>query len=224
MQPSEGYRSYQGYLFSWSNPHGLITRTQLCECERLTFKRALVDGSDQENGWETFEFQATAPIMKEAPGLSVYPYEILCRRSGRRILLLAREREIVDELVARQLNKIFTPNLRPVLIRVGDIVRLLVEKPKKYVLTRAYTRVPGFGVFLSAISFYGDDLANAKLFRDLLPALNYTTIGLAELGGAGEIVIVGTSGRVTFSMTGVERLDEVEQALGYLSKSGFIDD
>lgn len=217
--------SQQGYLYSWIDEEGPITRSLLLNCDRLRFLSSIIDGdANRETGWEKFHFSSSSPLLGEVRGQGDYRYEILCRRSGQRVLLLAKEREIIEDLVAKYLTRIFVPNLRPVSIRIGDLVSLLVNKPTNYSLTRVYARVPGFGTSLNAISFYGDDLANAKMFRDTLPAINCTTCGLAELGGRGEVVIVGTNGRVTFAMGGVERLDEVERALGYLSRSGLIDD
>jgi len=175
--------------------------------------------------WEEFDYQSSEALAREdlvRPPPFVHP--IACRVSGPRILLVAPHKRIVEHAVDKVLSKLFKPRLRSVPILVDGIVRALTDDPSHgYLLTYVHARVAPYGTDLRSQSFYGDDLANAKLFRDALPLISCTTCGIRPADSEHEILRLGNDGAVSFFFANPERLQKVEDALGFVASLGFLD-
>ncbi|MGO9209789.1 MAG: hypothetical protein ACLP2H_06685 [Terriglobales bacterium] len=172
--------------------------------------------------WERYSLQSRNPLRHEdvlRPG--PYHYPVICRRSGSRLLLLSISRQVVDHIVQDDFERIFSPRLRRVSIAVDDLVKAMTQRPTSYALSFAHARVPAFGNSLRAVSFYGDDLAEASLFRDQLDLLVFFTCGLREAIGGPEIVRLGSDGGVSFFMNETGKVLEVERALAFLREEGY---
>src|SRR5579863_9700934 len=170
--------------------------------------------------WEHFLFKSEQALRPE-DGVGPCEYPIICRRSGSRVLMLSIAREIIEHLVRNDLEKIFSPQLRRVSIAVDGLVKGIARKPTLYALSFAHARVPAFGNSLRSISFYGDDLAEASLFREQIDLMVFFTCGLKEAAGGAEIVRLGGDGTISFFMS-ASRLSEVERALGFLRHEGYL--
>jgi hypothetical protein len=108
------------------------------------------------------------------------------------------------------------------MIGVDQLVKSLTQKPTTYVVSFAHARVPAFGAVLRAISFYGDDLGDAALFRQQLNLMVFYTCGLREARGGGEIVRLGSDGSVSFYLHGPSKVLEVEEVFRFLRVSGYL--
>jgi|SRR5215213_4044748 len=165
-------------------------------------------------GWEEFELVSPKPLLDEEEGREPpYLYKLVCRITGSQFLMLARGRKIVDYLWENDLRTIFGAQLRRVSIKVDELVKLIASSPDRYVLSTVYARVPAFGESLRAVSFYGDDIAEAELFRDNIRLLNCYTCGVRDVVGGAEIVRLGTDGYVYFNFTGLSSIRKVDKVL-----------
>jgi hypothetical protein len=175
--------------------------------------------------WEQARFRSDSPLTPEdrLRGIPPFDYPIVWRRSGPRLLLLSKNREVVDHF-RRLLAVEIGVRLEPVTIAVDAFVKQTAREPSEYVLSFVHARVSAFGTSLRSASFYGDDVGEAKFFRDGLDLFNCHTCGLRHVTGGAEIVRLGNDGAVSFKYTGPSRLLEVENTLAYLRKSGYLAD
>lgn len=205
-----------GFLLDWSERN--VVRTDLLKCDSLTFVRKIPN-----THWEEFEYLSQIALRGEDEISTAKPYRyvLICRRSGSRIILLSFNRDIVEHLLESELSKIFVPKLRAVSIAVDELVRGITAHPTKYSLSFVHARVPAFGTALRSVSYYGDDLADASLFRDNVDLMNFFICGLRPTVGKSEIVRVGTDGTLSFYMPNVARLNEVEEVFSFLRKEGY---
>jgi len=198
------------------SPLRTVQRADLEKVRNVSFVE-VVHGTN----WEHFSLKSEQALRPEdRPG--PYDYPIICRRSGSRVLVLSVTRQIVEHLLQHDFESIFSPQLRRVSIAVDGLVKGIANKPTAYALSFAHARVPAFGNSLRAISFYGDDLAEASLFRGQLDLMVFFTCGLREAAGATEIVRLGGDGAISFFMGTSHRVLEVERALSFLRHEGYL--
>ena len=119
-------------------------------------------------------------------------------------------------------DTVFSPVLQRVPIAVDSLVKDLTVHPTVYAMSFVHARVPAFGTSLRAISFYGEDLADASLFRESASLMNFYTCGLRSVNGGGEIVRLGSDGTISFYMRGSEDVQAVEEALHFLRSHGYL--
>jgi hypothetical protein len=210
-----GKRSYSGILVEC--PEHSVNREDLLGCRGLVY-------SDSVAGrWERFRYESKAPLVAEdkfGKG-PPYRYSVLVRRSGTRFLLLSNHKQVAEHVV-KNLQPLFRPKLRNVMIGVDQLVKSLTQKPTTYVLSFAHAKVPAFGAVLRSISFYGEDLAEASLFRQHLGLMVFHTCGLRDARGGVEILQLGSDGSVSFYLSRPKKVFEVEEVLRYLRKAGYL--
>ena len=215
--PTPGQRYLSGLLLEW--PREPVQVSHLIACKEVML-RGVIAGSR----WEEFNFRSEKALQSEdrfnVPG--PYTYTIVCRRSGTRLLLLAPDRAVASYLAHEVLAPKFLPGLRPVSIAVDDLVKAVVERPTDYVLSFVHARVPAFGASLRAVSFYGDDLAEAPFFRDNLGLLTPFTVGLRRAIGGPELLRLSGDGFLSFYLNAPAKVLEVEEVLAFLRKHGYL--
>ena len=211
----EGTKNFSGLLVEC--PDHRIVREDLNACRGLSFRGQYV------GHWEQFTYDSHAPLAGEDPRIIAppYKYRILVRRSGTRLLLMANHKEVALH-VLEHLQPLFHPRLRGVAIGVDQLVKGLTQKPTSYVLSFAHARVPAFGAVLRAISFYGDDIGDAPLFRQQMNLMVFYTCGLREARGGNEILRLGSDGSVSFFLYSPAKALEVEEVLRFLRTSGYL--
>jgi hypothetical protein len=206
-----------GTLLEW--PVREIERAQLEQCTALQYKGPIGDSR-----WEEFTFVSEQPLRGEEDRGRDGPfrYLVVCRRSGRRIAILSLSRRIVDRLTARLVSEVFALRFRRVTIAVDSLVKALVEHPTVYSLSFACARAPAFGAALRNVSFYGDDLGEASLFRENLHLLNCFVCGIRAVSGGSEIVRLNSDGRISFKMPKPDTVRQVEHVLRFLRGEGYL--
>ena len=216
MPVSEG-PNLSGTLVEW--PGGHVARPHLLLCERLAYQR-LIPSSQ----WEEYTYKCDVAFRGEdhygVP--SPYEYAVVIRRSGPRCLILASARNIAQHLISTDLARVISPRLVTVSIAVDNLVRKLCQKPTVYVLSFVHARLPAFGASLRSVSLYGDDLAEASMFRDHVGLMNFFTCGLRRAVGGPELLRLGADGTVSFYLTDPHRVLEVEGVLSFLRQEGYL--
>lgn len=208
-------KAISGYLLQWSR---MVKKTDLLECENLTFRNRI--GS---TGWESYLYHSQVPLRGEDRQESPeFQYDLLCRRSGSKLLILSAGREVIEYLLVNVFNTIFLPNLHQVQIAIDALVKSVTTHPTDYVLSFAHARLPAYGANLRSVSFYGDDLANATFFNERLALMTFFTCGLRHAVGGNEIIRIGTEGSVSFIPTDIRRMLDVERALRFLREEGYL--
>lgn len=217
MMRTESYRNLSGLLLE--SPGGPIGVHDI-ERAAVRFDRAIGD-----TRWEQFVFTSSTPLLGE-PTIesSSFDYLVVCRRSGPRILLMSPHREVVDHLLERNLGKAFVPRLRHVPIAVDDLVRAIVDKPSLYSLSSVHARVGAFGDNLTSVSYYGEDLGEAQMFRDQMEKLSFYACGLRSTIDGTRLIRLGSDGAISFMLTKPEnrRIQDVEKVLIFLRRHHYL--
>jgi hypothetical protein len=140
-------------------------------------------------------------------------------------LLLSVGRPVVEHILKDELDPVLGPGLRRVSIAVDSLVKKIAVRPTSYVLSFVHARVPAFGASLRSVSFYGDDLAEASIFREQMNFLVFFICGLRQATGGGEIVRLAGDGGVSFLLTDPpeEKVREVEEVLKFLRKYDYLE-
>lgn len=207
--------SLSGFLLEW--PKLEIERSDLTRSERLSFKLEL-----PAVGWEEYELTSEEPLRgEEQPAATIFRYPVTCHRSGPQLLMLSVGRSVVEHLMETTLREFFPPLCR-VSIAVDRFVKDVTARPSNYTLSFVHARVPAFGTALRSVSFSGDDLAEASLFRDHLDLMTCFTCGVKYAAGGPEITRIGNDGWISFLANGVAKLTNVEALLDCLRTCGYV--
>lgn len=209
---------FTGFLLEW--PTRAIQQEDLLLCSRLHF-----EGMIGDSNWERYQYYSKHALKGE--DLEIYSapfrYHLLVRRSDKRMLFLSPTRRISEYIIDKEFEVLFRPVLRKVRIAVDRLVKTMTSNPTFYVLNLVHARVPGSGTSLKTVSFYGDDVAEAPLFRELVSRMNFFTCGLKHATDGNELVRLGTEGAVSFSIGEDEKkVLEVEQVLRFLREKQYL--
>ncbi len=212
------YDPWAGLLLSWRSgePSNEVRRPEAGQFLR-NFRRV------GRTHWELADYTSSKPLLGEDPDLIPGPYTYpTLWRLGREMLLLAgRNRDIVDHVVKRELMRP-TRQIESIRVEVDECVRFLAKQPGQFVLTFVHVRVGAFGTALTSASFYGDDVAEARYFRDGLELFSCHTCGLRNVTGGTEILRIGNDGAITFRQQSDGRLGEIDDVLRFLRQNSFI--
>ncbi len=207
-----------GFLYNVVDPEQRLTAL-LSETHRW----ATVQGAIGNTRWERVVFHSPEFIsgdqrITEAP----YDYPITVRQSTTgSLLLLAESKKVVEVFFEKYCRRLFKPALKKIFVKVGDLVTHVVADPNHYVLTAANVRISAYGEALKSISFYGDDLANATMFRENLHLMNPFSCGLRKVNGVSEVIRISSDGAVTAVFVD-DTAQEIVLALNYIYEAGFI--
>ena len=149
-----------------------------------------------------------------------FTYPVVSRFSGSKILLLSQTRQIVDAIRSVVSEKAHV-RMENVHIAVDRLVKDLARQPGHYAISSVTARVSAFGQSLQSISMYGDDIGEARYFRDGLSYFNSHTCGLRRSTGGSEIVRFTNEGRVSFKPYSASRYSEVQQVLTFLRDNDY---
>jgi hypothetical protein len=213
----EDNRSYSGMFLNW--PLKTVDKDDLLRCPNLRF-----NGVVNKTRWEQYEFRSAEPLLGEeiSDQTPYVNYPIICRRGGHRLVLLSVAQKVIEHIRQEELNRIFIPHIREVKIDVDKLVRDLTTRPTIYVLGYVHAKLGVFGALLRSASFYGDDLAEASLFKDHLEIMSFSTCGLRSAIGSNEIVRLNSDGSLYHILPDPNRLIEVEKVLSFLYQSGYL--
>jgi hypothetical protein len=196
-----------------------IGRKQVEDCPGISFKEELPDSR-----WEEYVFTSPDALHQEDTRLTPGPfkYPLVLRRSGARMLIMSISRKIVEHILSNNFLSIFSPRPHFITIGVDRLVKTTIQQPTEYALSFVHARLPAFGASLRSVSFYGDDLGDASIFRENIKYMTCFVCGLRKASGGTEIVRLGTDGFISFYMTSPARVLEVEEVLSFLREKGYL--
>lgn len=178
--------------------------------------------TEEVAGWLAITIKSEKPLIPmQADDVAPYHYCFLLRKSAseERFLLVSSHSELIEHFI----NWIGWKSLIVTAsIKVHNLVNELTEKPSHYCLGTVQARVDGYGRSLKSIALYGTDLADAQLFRDILPKLVPHQAQLRDVRTGFEVIRVGTQGEIKFYYHRKESLLEVDKALSFLTKQGYL--
>lgn len=158
-----------------------------------------------------------------------YTYPFLLRAAEDRYILVSREMALVDQLLERGGVGGHVDSPR---IQVDKVARELIfpttgdngpTSGRKYTIGAVYAAVEGYARALRSVSFFGDDLAEAELFRYALKQIVVTRIGLRDPKTDKELLSVSSSGAVDFHFRGAAQLNAVDGLTSFMRASGYIE-
>ena len=149
-----------------------------------------------------------------------YYYSFLFRQGGKgRFLLVSEHTELVVILLKRLgMNA----QVRPPEIKVKELVNHLATKPSLYVMSAVYAHIEGYGQALKSIAFYGSDVGETVLFRQLLPQLTPHRVSLRDVSRRAEILSIGARGEISFTYATGSSLIDVDHGMRFLSEKGYL--
>lgn len=175
----------------------------------------------QLTGWFHLTLSSPTPLLREPEIGAGYSYNYLLRRgSGGRYLLVSTHNELVAQLLDRAgvRGTLSSPD-----VNIPVLVNDLVGNPGEYSMSAVYARVEGYGQSLPSLALYGSDLAEASLFRQMLPAIQPHRVTLRHVSTRSEVLSVASRGEASFQYAGLGSLRGVDAALGFLSRRRYLE-
>jgi hypothetical protein len=151
-----------------------------------------------------------------------FQYPVVCRRSGRRLVLLAASSRILDRLLSDNGGVSNDLRLSKIPIAVDALVKSISRDAGRYSLSFIHARISSSSSSLRSVSFYGDDVTQSRLFKDHSDDLNCYGCGLRHEVYGFEAARLGSDGAVSCASSGQTRLRQLEAALTFVSSQGFL--
>jgi len=202
-----------GFLLTW--PGGPIPRELLEDVLRPLGDLAGIPR------WERYALDSPPIFGEEVEDGATVNYQVIARRSGGKMILVGVA-GLVEHVVDKGHLARIRPALRRVPVAVDALIRDIAERPGDFAISYAHGRSPGFGARMRSVSYYGDDISEASLFRESLPLLVFSTCGLRRVARGSEIMKFGSDGSVSFRLDSRRRASEVERVLSYLRDNGYL--
>lgn len=162
-----------------------------------------------------------------ADGIFQYPF--LCRAAEDRYILASTDSALVDILLERAGVAKYIDAPR---IHIDRATRDLVLPPtdaqgrplgRRYTLGAVYGAVEGYARALRNISFFGDDIAEAALFRYALEQISVTRLTLRDPDTDKELMSLNTTGGLDFHFKGAQHLNSIDSLTAFFRAQGYIE-
>lgn len=175
------------------------------------------------DGWYLLNFISNEPLLKEPTDQQPpFVYKIVLRTSGKKALLLSPSRKIVNHILDIGLNPSTRKMITKIFIDVDSLATHVTEDPDEYLLTLVHARVNAFGDAMNAISFYGDDISRASLFREQRELFTAYSCGIRNINSKDELIRLGSNGYISFSFKKSNNGSHIDIVLRYISDKGFL--
>ena len=200
---------FGGFLFAW--------REGIEEIVPWEPRNGLQAEELEVKGWLRLRW-LTPP--RELQGSKFEHVDFLVRQGGgRRFLLLGQEHAAVSALL-KHIGidwRVFSPP-----IDVHRVAGEMINVPAEYALGAVWARVDGYGYSLRTMGFFGSDLAEAGLFRELLPKLTCYQVRLRDVRRGAEVLLVGNRGDIGLHYRGQQSLTDADNVMRFLSRRHYI--
>jgi hypothetical protein len=189
------------------------------------------DQGVENTRWVSFWLHSKMPLSRgdetEADGTFVYPF--LLRTAEDRLILVSRE-GLVQKLFERLgiAGHIESPR-----IGVDQLARDLVFPPlqpesdkgsgRKYLIGAMWASVEGYARTLRTVQAFGDDLAEASLFREILQQSVVTRLGLRDPRSDKDLLSINSAGDLELRFRGATHLNTVDTLTRFMRANGYIE-
>ena len=188
-----------------------------------------VEGTKWQHFWLRSDVALTGGSADAPDTDGSFAYPFLLRAAEDRYILVSREMALVDQLLEQGGVGGHVDSPR---IQVDKAARELIfpstadtatATGRKYTIGAVYATVEGYARALRSVSFFGDDLAEAELFRYALKQIVVTRIGLRDPKIDKELLSVSSSGAVDFHFRGAAQLNAIDGLTSFMRGSGYIE-
>jgi len=176
------------------------------------------------SGWMSIVLKSHEPLLNENERLGntqdTYLYTFFYRQGqDNRFLLVSNDDELNRLLLDRSgiLSQVTCPD-----IPIPALVDSLTKRPTSYVMSTVYARVEGYGEALRTIGFFGKDIGEALLFRDIGSRVIPTAVQLRDAITKRDVMSVRFEGTIRFRYQSQHTLRDIDTALRFLSRNGFL--
>ncbi|MFC2132276.1 hypothetical protein ACFLRG_00610 [Bacteroidota bacterium] len=147
-------------------------------------------------------------------------YSVVIRRGKNRILILSKTKKI-SQNIEQQISKNDLGLLKNTFIKIDDLAKVITANPETdYLLTYANAYYSPFGNSLKFIAFYGNDLAEANIFRKNINQMMFNRCGIRNINNESELLKLGNDGSIQFNNSEKSRLHEVDMILKFINDKG----
>ena len=168
--------------------------------------------------WKTLRWKSAQPLLGEPTGLSSYPYECYLLASPTNHFALVSSNSEITKAFCLQFNLV--DGLRP-WVDISAIVDLLSRGLDIYTLSNVWARTDGYGVNLKTVAFFGQDIAQAKIFNDFRREMDPFRIEIKDAASRTSVISINKNGEISFANGEAER-GAASQALTFLNSHKFI--
>ncbi len=196
--------------------------------EDSPFRKAFVVSREclLETKWHLIRFTSETALIDAKVEVPPFVYLVYYLQASRKALVLGYGKHIVDAFVKLLATSNNIGVLEAVYIDVQGLVALVCSKPGPYAVTYLHARTSGLGSSLRSLSFYGDDVTGASLYRKHAESLLVHTCGLrdvyADKRTSSEAIRVSAQGKVSFYYGRRDELETAVKALNFIYKAGFL--
>jgi hypothetical protein len=175
----------------------------------------------RERKWFSFVWNPPSNLsllaeVAASGGQSCYPF--LLRESNDRFILLSTHHSIVQAFfrACRIESLIEYPRVNVVQL-VSAVTTPMQAEGRSYRLGAVFAAAEGYGRSLKTVAFWGDDLGDAGLFREMSSKLAPFRAAVRDVRTDREIASVGSGGEVSLFYRGLSHLDQTDRLFRFFT-------
>lgn len=218
---------FAGRMLRLRSEGGLEAALAQVSMSRASTRIQPIEGTKWSRFWVSFE--RALSVGDEPHPEGGYRYPFLCRISDDRYILVSTDSANVEFFLehAGVAGHVDAPR-----IHVDKAARELVFPPKDaqgriagrtYTLGAVYGAVEGYARALRNVSFFGDDLADAELFRTALDQISVTRLTLRDPRTERELLSFNSTGGLDFHFRGAAQLNAIDTLTSFFRHHGYIE-
>ena len=175
----------------------------------------------RERKWFTFVWKPPASVALHAEALTgggpaTYPF--LLRESSDRLILLSTHTTIVQSFFRACGIESMIEYPRVNIVQLVSAVTAPAEPEGRiYRLGAVFAAAEGYGRSLKTVAFWGDDLGDARLFREISPKLAPFRAAVRDVRTDREIASIGSNGEVSLFYRGLGHLDQTDRLFRFFT-------
>lgn len=195
-----------------------LNKKELSIIDNFVFADSLV-----ETYWDIYNYESSLPLAGEElfniTGPFIYP--IVCCIAQQRLLLLSHNKKIINVFIDHIHLNNSRLKLTNCFIDVDSFVREISNNKPDYLLTSINAFYPGRSDSIKYLSFYGDNISNADIFKNHMQSMNFYKCGIRETNSIEELLKVGNDGTISFVFNDIPILRNIDAFFLYIKENNF---
>lgn len=177
----------------------------------------------RERKWFSFAWTPPAdlslhPEVAAAAGGVPVSYPFLLRESSDRFILLSTHHSVVQAFLrACGVESVIEYPRVNIVQLVSAVTSTTQAEGRSYRLGAVFAAAEGYGRSLKTVAFWGDDLGDASLFREISPKLAPFRAAVRDVRSDREIASIGSGGEVSLFYRGLGHLDQTDRLFRYFT-------